>query len=209
MLNRQRDLEDASKGAQVAAGSVAASVPDDLRSLSPDISTVPDVAAAMEVVQKAVDAARPAAKSAQDKQAEKDAEMPPTKAPEECPYTKDGPEEFEECDVDATVEELRQSDYLDVSGSKDGPLGRSKVRRFMEAVSRGIDGGLGDDENHTNPLGALSFGAPVVFALSWMDGSHAMCSAGSGGGRGAESCADGGLPLLGKPKIKIQNHIEK
>ena len=85
-----------------------------------------------------------AAKSAQDKQqAENDAEMQPPKAAEEHSKTaqsisEDGPKEvFEECDVDATVEELRKSDSLDAFGSHDGSPDRSKVRRFMEAVSRG------------------------------------------------------------------------
>ena len=143
MRDLQRELEDATKGAKVAAGSGAASVPDDLRSLPPDISAVPDVAAAMEVVQKAVEAARLAAKSAQDKQqAEKDAEMPSSNAAEERPNTahstsEDGPEVFEDCDVDATVEELRKNDSLDAFGSHDGSPDRSKVRRFMEAVTRG------------------------------------------------------------------------
>ena len=144
MRNFQWELEDTTKGAKVAAGSGAASVPNDLRSLPPDISAEPTFAAAMEAVQKAVEAARLAAKSAQDKQqAEKDAEMPPSKTDEEHSNTaqsisEDGPEEvFEECDVDATVEELRKNDSLDAFGSLDGSPDRSKVRRFMEAVSRG------------------------------------------------------------------------
>jgi hypothetical protein len=97
----------------------------------------------MEVLQKAVEAARLAAKSAQEKQqAEKDAEMPSPRTAEERPdtahgTTEAGPEVFDDCDVDATVEELRKSNSLDAFGSNDGSPDRGKVRRFMEAVCRG------------------------------------------------------------------------
>jgi hypothetical protein len=146
LLNLQRELEDATKGAKVAAGSDAASVPDDLRSLPPDISAVPDVAAAMEVVQKAVEAARLAAKSAQDKQqAEKDADMPAgTQARDNtAPAPAGGEELFEDCDIDATVEELRKSDDLAHCCGSDGQPDRGRVRRLMEAMARGTRRKLG------------------------------------------------------------------
>jgi hypothetical protein len=103
----------------------------------------------MELVQKAVEAARLAAKSAQEqaekRQAEKDAEMPAGAQASE--NTAAGPassyELFEDCDIDATVEELRKSDDLAPCCGSDGQPDRGRVRRLMEAMARGTRRKLG------------------------------------------------------------------
>ena len=147
----QRELEEATKGAQTATGMGSPTVPEDLRTLSPDISATPDVAAAMETVQKAVDAARLAAKAAQEQQekqkAERDAAMS-TAVFEEAIEGLD--QTFEDTQVDAVVEELRKgSEFAHCCGS-DGQPDRGRVRTFMEAMVRGSGKGKGE---RTGPYG--------------------------------------------------------
>ena len=67
LANLMRELEDTAKGAPTAASGCSVGLPVDLQSLPEGISIVPEVAAAMEAMQRATDEARQAIKAAQDK----------------------------------------------------------------------------------------------------------------------------------------------